>query len=200
MKSSLNLKDSRKCGYCKSDLTNHATSKFCSRKCSNRFNKVRIPIEERIFEKVDRNGPIPKHFPNLGRCWIFTGSSVKGYGLIGAGGANGGMLLTHRVVWEMINGKIPSGFWALHRCDNPPCCNPSHVYLGTMLENTEDKISRNRQCAAESVWCAKLKRSDIPKIIALRKSGLTQRVIASKFSVGQWQISKILSRKCWKSI
>lgn len=64
-----------------------------------------------------------------------------GYGVVNVDGVP---RLAHRVVWEAVNGPIPEGGCILHRCDNPPCCNPTHLYLGTKLDNYRDMADRGR--------------------------------------------------------
>jgi len=75
-------------------------------------------------------------------CWVWAGSKIrKGYGYWSGGGSRG---LAHRHSWALQNGPIPDGLWVLHHCDNPPCVNPAHLYLGTVVENVQDAVSRNR--------------------------------------------------------
>ncbi len=69
-------------------------------------------------------------------CLEWTGHRDKnGYGAITI---NQRPHRTHRVAWEIVNGPIPSGLWVLHRCDNPPCMNPDHLFMGTAADNTSD--------------------------------------------------------------
>lgn len=100
-------------------------------------------IAERLWEKVDRNGPT---MPGMeSPCWVFTGTkSDDGYGSISSGGHSGKMLRAHRVAWELENGPIPEGVELCHRCDNPPCCRPSHHFLGTHSENMLDASGKGR--------------------------------------------------------
>ena len=80
-------------------------------------------------------------------CWTWTGKrDEKGYGRIkircedGVWRPHG----AHRVSWEAHNGPIPGGLWVLHRCDNPPCINPNHLFLGTAADNTADMMQKGR--------------------------------------------------------
>lgn len=65
----------------------------------------------------------------------------NGYGLLTL---RGGTLYAHRVVWELVNGPIPEGMEVCHTCDNPPCCNPAHLFLGTHQDNMLDMAQKGR--------------------------------------------------------
>lgn len=79
-------------------------------------------------------------------CIVWTkATSHFGYGRISRGSRGCGYAATHRVAWELANGRaVPAGMYVLHRCDNPPCCNADHLFLGTLSDNTQDMISKGR--------------------------------------------------------
>ena len=109
-----------------------------------------VPPIERFWAKVDKNGPIPAHRPDLGPCWIWLGAKVTGgYGVIKTGFSTHKtrkQSLTHRFSWEVHFGPIPSATpFVLHKCDNPPCPNPGHLFLGTAADNTADMMAKGRQ-------------------------------------------------------
>lgn len=68
----------------------------------------------------------------------------SGYGRIGRGPAASGNTLTHRVMWELFVGPIEDGLFVLHHCDNPPCCRLSHLFLGTIADNSRDMMEKGR--------------------------------------------------------
>ena len=75
-------------------------------------------------------------------CIEWTGYTIRcGYGRTPA---NGKQTLTHRLAWELANGPIPDGLFVLHSCDNPPCCNIEHLWLGTKGDNNADRDAKGR--------------------------------------------------------
>jgi hypothetical protein len=78
-------------------------------------------------------------------CLVFMGCrNSEGYGRITEGGHAGRIVYAHRVAWELVHGPIPEGLLVLHTCDNPPCCNPAHLRVGTHLENIQEMYDRKR--------------------------------------------------------
>lgn len=76
------------------------------------------------------------------QCWEWAASKFKNdYGKFRHSGKT---LYTHRVSWELTNGAIPDGLCVLHECDNPACVNPSHLFLGTQLDNIRDRHNKKR--------------------------------------------------------
>jgi HNH endonuclease len=111
--------------------------------CKNHYYRSRThgttgPLPEatpadRLWAKVDKNGPVPDYAPHLGPCWIWTGAGSKeGYGRIWLNGGNYG---THRLSYELLVGPIPDGLVIDHLCRNPPCVNPAHLEPVTDREN-----------------------------------------------------------------
>lgn len=97
----------------------------------------KIPLADRFWNKVDK---APGYGPR-GDCWRWMASLNKdGYGAIKVGGTLG----AHRVSWEFVNGEIPAGLQVLHRCDNPPCVNPAHLFTGDHVANMRDAVEKGR--------------------------------------------------------
>lgn len=110
---------------------------FTKAKAEARVEAHRCPIEraaERFWSKVARRA--------TEECWPFIGGRVPfGYGTFYF---QGRLVLAHRISWVLTNGEIPNGLCVLHRCDNPPCVNPSHLFLGTKSDNTLDASAKGR--------------------------------------------------------
>ncbi len=95
-----------------------------------------------FWSKVDKLGPIPPHEPALGSCWVWLGATREGgYGSLRFHGRN---VSASRLSWEWTCGPIADGMWVLHRCDNPPCVRPSHLFLGTAQDNARDRDAKGR--------------------------------------------------------
>lgn len=134
-------------------------------------------------------------------CWEWQGGWRSSFGY-GRFRHKGPQYSAHRVSYELHNGPIPDGLDVLHKCDNPPCCNPAHLFLGDDLANVRDKIAKgranNRTNLGKPPATAKLSESDVAEILSLRDSGLFQREIAKIFGVDRASISNVLSGKAWK--
>lgn len=86
--------------------------------------------------------PFWNRVKGTGHCWLWTGCrNDDGYGVVRF---NGGMCKAHVVAWFLTNGLIPDGLDVLHECDNPPCVNPDHLFLGTNADNCRDRQAKGR--------------------------------------------------------
>ena len=157
--------------------------------------RPRGTLAERFWPKVDRSGG-----PDA--CWPWTAFRLPwGYGQIGEGPAGGRHLYAHRVAWELTNGPIPAGLLALHRCDNPPCCNPAHLFLGTNRDNTADMDQKGRRGEHHPVGSlngrAVLTLEMAAEIRRLHEMGVPYSQLVRRFGVGKSTISRVVRGENW---
>ena len=133
-------------------------------------------------------------------CWEWQAcGSREGYGRFGLGGR---VLLAHRVSWTFANGPIPAGMHVLHRCDNPACVRPGHLFLGTNDDNIADMDAKGRRKGGVGSrhGSAKLTEADVPKARALVASGMTQREAGKLLGVSRWTVGRIVRGKTWRHV
>lgn len=139
------MSDTKICAYCgvtfqrrtREDYESWGRRKFCDRKCGARGRRIQ-GIYERLWSKVATGWE--------SECWEWQGakSSSQGHGQLGPSGASRRHHQAHRVAWEFFYGPVPDGMYVCHRCDNPPCCNPAHLFLGTHADNMRDMRDKGR--------------------------------------------------------
>ncbi len=150
-------------------------------------------LVDRFREKFDEGAP--------DECWEWQAGMFKsGYGAIRLGPPDNKVAYAHRVSYELHVGGIPDGLCVLHRCDNPSCVNPGHLFLGTRQENMEDKVRKGRQNRGSSVGTSKLHEGDVREIRLLGSRGLKQEEIAERFGVTASRVSDVLSGRAWKHV
>lgn len=144
-------------------------------------------LKERLLEKV-------RVVPETG-CWEWTGTRHRhGYGVIMI---DGSIFRTHRVSFEVLKGEKPGDQHVCHSCDNPPCINPDHLWLGSHGDNMGDCSAKGRMHQGEKHGMAKLTDDDVREIRASNLSGVELTRI---FGVGGAAISNIRNHKAWKHV
>lgn len=140
---------------------------------------------KRFWEKVDKTET----------CWNWIGfTEGKGYGIIRI---NQKQQKAHRVAWELTNGKIPDGMCVLHHCDNRRCVNPSHLFIGTQIENIEDRQNKKRMATGNRIAASKL---DKTKVEEIRRSKLKYRELAAIYGVSTRTVSDIRRKIYWSHV
>lgn len=128
------MADAELCQHCRLRPPSRKGRPYCSKACSNGARKR--PATERFLDYYKPGRP--------DECWPWRGSIDKdGYGYF-ASDDRTRQLRAHRTAFELAGGVVPPGRHVLHLCDNPPCCNPSHLFVGTNLDNIADKVSKGR--------------------------------------------------------
>jgi len=113
---------------------------------------------------------------------------------------DGKKMLVHRFLYEQLFGELDPKIFVCHKCDNPSCLNPEHLFAGTDLDNIRDCFAKGRMPLGSKRAFAKLKEADIKIIHALCESGISQSRIAERFGVCQSLISMINRGKIWRHI
>lgn len=132
-------------------------------------------------------------------CWKWNGKiHTRGYGIFTFRGKE---QYAHRHSLSLHNGSIPDGLQALHKCDNPPCCNPRHLYAGTHLNNMADMVSRGRNVRGEDVGTAKLTAESVAQVkLLLSVKGRSRRSIGLLYGVSETAIRKIANGDSWAHV
>jgi hypothetical protein len=131
-------------------------------------------------------------------CWGWTGHTSCGYGVITV---PGGQMKAHRFSYELHNGPIPKGMHVLHRCDNPPCSNPAHLFLGTQADNTFDMDTKGRRrTVAHSGSKHGMAKLTEDQVRAIRASVGTAPTIAAQYGVSDSTIYMIRGGHIWKHL
>lgn len=167
-----------------------------------RLGRQPVTLSERFWPKVNIN-------PD--GCWLWTGArSGNRYGLIrGEGGRHSKNEVAHRASWTLVYGPIPEGLWVLHRCDNPPCVRPEHLFLGDPTDNNRDTVAKGRMPKTMNRFpvrrgsanqASKVTESDVRVIRELNAMGTTQDELAARYGMTQSGISSIVTRRSWAHV
>lgn len=154
------------------------------------FTDVQIT---RFWNAVEKRGP--------DECWEWKrGRQRAGYGALYIAPK---VIGAHRIAYELANGPIQNGLSVLHRCDNPPCCNPAHLFLGTDADNTKDRISKGRTkvLRGEDAARAILTEEQVKEIRASYKPyETTHQLLADVYGVSRTAIRSVVDRRNWRHV
>lgn len=156
----------------------------------------------RFWAKVNQDGPVPSHAPELGQCWVWTGATTEfGYGKLRSEKI---WYAAHRRSFEMAHGVVPQGMLVCHRCDTPACVRPDHLFLGTAQQNTRDMHAKGRAALAgakgEANSHAKLLDEQVLAIRQRFDDGEMIRALAIEFGLTRSAISDIVNGRTWKHL
>lgn len=135
-------------------------------------------------------------------CWPWMRARMrKGYGVSREG-------LAHRIAYRISCGPIPKAMFVCHSCDNPPCCNPKHLFLGTPKDNSQDAARKNRFPRTPRTFGASHHRSTAKltpdQVMKIRKvyypDGLTHRQIAECLGISRENVGQIVRENTWRHL
>ena len=146
------------------------------------------------MKKIDWRLRFWKYVQKTDGCWNWTGlKNELGYGRLNADGKDA---KASRLAWVLHYGQIPKGIEVCHRCDNPSCVRPDHLFLGSHAANLKDAKRKGRINRGSKVWTAKLDENDVRRIRQLYPAR-TQRSIATEYGVSTAEIYHIVHREKW---
>jgi hypothetical protein len=180
----------------------HTGSCGCLREELRSSYSTQVNIERRFWSRVNKDGPIPAHVPDLGACWVWTGAtSTAGYGQMRA---NKKTQLAPRVSWLIATGSAPR-LLVCHKCDNPPCVNPRHLFEGSVRDNALDMVAKGRARGGNlrGGRHGNAKMTDALVAEVLRRASTpdtTQSEVARQLGLPQQTVNKIVRRKIWKHV
>lgn len=161
----------------------------------------RQTVAEWLAKHVERAGE--------GECWPAHGGGYNKRGWHVTFKAEGKRHMAHRAAWEQVNGPIPAGMCILHKCDNPKCCNPEHLALGTQSDNAKDMWRKKRgRVTGDSRRGVRLGPSphrrltpeQVSAVFEKYSQGWTQKAIAAELGVTDVTVSKILRGRTYPEL
>ena len=148
-------------------------------------------VSERFWEKVDTSGG-----PDA--CWEWQRAKDKwGYGHFKFYIDGKFVQLSHRVAYYLANNELPADLCVCHRCDNPACCNPQHLFLGTVAENNLDMLAKGRTTRGEKNAAASITEDCVRTIRAMFNAGIKRADIAQELGISLYVVKAVVSGKRW---
>lgn len=131
-----------------------------------------------------------------GQCWPWTRWTDRdGYGSFTVDGRKH---KAHRLAFELATGIHPDALKVCHTCDNPPCCNPAHLFLGTQAENLFDMRTKGRSARGSRHPFARLSETQAVEIRVRRAAGERGRVLAAEYGISEASVSDIVHGRTWR--
>jgi hypothetical protein len=180
------------CGKIK-EVQKHAIITGRSKSCGCEQARM-IGYDERVKKRLLKNMKIDKD-----GCWMWQkGKDKNGYGICGYKKKT---VKAHRLIYFLVNGEIPNKKFVCHKCDNPSCINPDHLFIASPAENSKDMTNKKRQANGNQNWSSKLSIEDVLEIKRMRKEEkLSYLKISKRFKVSPHTIYAIIKKKIWKHV
>lgn len=170
--------------------------RFCSKRCFGLDRRGRtvwtVPALIRFWKKVDKRTD--------GECWPWLGAknNHSGHGhFMLRSKPDKKLVMAYRFMWMITFGRIPADMCICHRCDNPSCVNPAHLFLGTQADNLRDMREKGRQAVGEQCGKHLLTADDVIALRIQAALGVSQTELAQRFNTVQSHVSKIVSGQRW---
>jgi hypothetical protein len=147
-----------------------------------------MTLQTRFWSKVKRR--------DESQCWEWqAGLFTSGYGQFKLAKKP---VKAHRVAWMLTYGHLDDDLCVLHRCDNPKCCNPAHLFTGTRADNGRDCALKDRTAHGATHPNAKLNGEQAREIVKRKAEGMSVRAIAREFGVNHWTVTYVLRGATWR--
>ena len=164
----------------------------CTSEIWDRDYKLKSGVKPRSIQETMAKYVVK---PTDSECWGWLGTTDKdGYGRFTK---KGKQTLAHRAAYELYIGPIPEGIKVCHTCDNPPCTNPAHLFLGTTLDNKTDSVNKKRHAHGETAAACKLSEAQVLAILEDPRSYIE---IANAYAVAYITICRIRRGRGWRHI
>ena len=148
-------------------------------------------VIQRFWSKIDKRSPA--------ECWPWKAGTFRtGYGQFKTGRRSNSRLAT-RVMMELCGYDV-SGRFVCHRCDNPLCVNPGHLFLGTTQDNTRDRQSKGRQARGERQGSSVMTMERVLELRKCRERGDTFDALAAAFGISKSQVANIVRGRHWRHV
>ena len=202
-----------KCENCGVDFERMYVRRFCCKSCWHKwngknlasFNETRFQwktaTDEQRIERIKKR--FEEKVVKKDGCWDWNGYFDKdGYTLLHSGANHKGFKERrgHRISWLIHYGNVPEGKKVCHKCDNPRCTNPEHLFLGTTLENNQDKTKKGRGNIGSKHGNSKLNEYQVMEIKKLINMGVCSTRIMSDYGISRMTVSSIRLNKTWKHV
>jgi len=173
--------------------------------------QIQKPLEKRLAHRPATATPLENRLLAMRRflvklalgdngCIEWTGSRQRqGYGVFYIG--HDAYVMAHRRAWEWSNGKdVPEGMLVCHSCDNPPCCNPDHLFLGTPADNMADMVNKGRSSRGEKQHKSRLNEQTVLDVLRWSSQGCTLSQIARILGVSISAVRLVIAGKSWRHV